>query len=148
MNLVGERQHREKFVPLVIRKVLLGETVAIHADKTKTQAGKRHYLHCRNMAAALLFLLEQGQVRRDKINIVGEKEYDNLSLAQLIAGFVGKPLKYEMVSWHESRPGHDLRYALDGTKLSAMGFKYPVGFEQSLEKTVRWTLDHPHWLGL
>ncbi len=52
----------------------------------------------------------------------------------------------EVVDFHSSRPGHDLRYALDGTKLKKMGFDYPKTFEQSLEKTVHWYLEHPEWL--
>lgn len=146
MNLIGERQHPEKFIPKVIRKVLTGEVIQIHADPTRTRAGSRFYLHCRNLADALLFILRQGQIKRDKINIVGEKEIDNLSLALLIADLIGKPLKYEMVDFHSSRPGHDLRYALDGSKLSSLGWQPPVNFEQSLIKTVRWIVDHPRWL--
>jgi dTDP-glucose 4,6-dehydratase len=147
MNLFGERQHPEKFIPKVVRSVVLGETVPIHADSTRTQAGVRSYIHCRNMAAALLFLL-RSRWARDKVNIVGEREVDNLSLAQMIAAIVGKPLAYEMVDFHSSRPGHDLRYALDGSKLRDLGWEFPRTFEESLEKTVRWMLDRPDWLGL
>lgn len=145
MNLFGERQNAEKFIPLVIRKVLRGETVTIHADRTKTQAGKRHYIHCRNMADALLFLLRL-EWKREKVNIVGEREVDNLTLARTIADILGKPLKYEMVDFHSSRPGHDLRYALDGSKLAGMGWEMPVDFNKSLERTVEWTLKHPEWI--
>jgi dTDP-glucose 4,6-dehydratase len=99
------------------------------------------------MAAALLFLL-RSKWSRDKVNIVGEREVDNLSLAQMIAEIVGKPLAYEMVDFHSSRPGHDLRYALDGSKLRDLGWEFPRTFEESLEKTVRWMLDRPDWLGL
>lgn len=145
MNLFGERQNKEKFIPLVIHKILNHEIVTIHADKTKTKAGQRHYIHCRNMADALLFLLGKSW-KRDKVNIVGEKEVDNLTLAQMIAAFVGQPLFYEMVDFHSSRPGHDLRYALDGSKLEGLGWKQPKNFEESLRKTVEWTLAHPEWL--
>ena len=57
-----------------------------------------------------------------------------------------KPLKYEMVAFHATRPGHDMRYALDGTHLAKEGFSFPVAFEESLRKVVRWTMDHPEWL--
>jgi dTDP-glucose 4,6-dehydratase len=144
MNLFGERQHPEKFIPKVIRSVLSGTTVPIHADKTKTHAGKRSYIHCRNMAAALLFLL-QTEWQRDKVNIVGEKEVDNLEMAKMIAKIIGKPLIYEMVDFHSSRPGHDLRYALDGTKLMKLGWEHPKTFEESLKNTVLWTLQRPEW---
>lgn len=147
MNLFGERQHPEKFIPKVIRAVMRGETVYIHADRSLTVSGSRFWIHARNAAQAVLFLLEQGSVR-DKYNIVGEKEVSNLEMAEFIAKALGKELKYEMVDFHSSRPGHDLRYGLDGTKLKEMGFGYPKSFEQSLEKTIQWTLENPKWLEL
>jgi len=145
MNAFGERQHPEKFIPLVIRKVLNGETVTIHADSTKTNAGSRFYIHCRNIASAIDFLLKNSQVG-EKYNIVGEKEVNNLELAQFISRVVGKPLKYEMVDFHSSRPGHDLRYALDGTRMKDMGWRLPLTFENSLEKTIKWILNHKNWI--
>jgi len=129
----------------VIKSVLKGETITIHSNKDRTKAGSRFYIHARNVAEAMMFLLKNYK-DGDKYNIVGEEEVDNLTLAQSIASVIGKPLKYEMVDFHSSRPGHDLRYALDGTKLKEMGFEYPKTFEQSLEKTINWYLDHPEWL--
>lgn len=145
MNLFGERQHPEKFIPLVIRKVLAGETITIHASPDKTQAGSRFYLHCRNWATAAEFLLTRA-VPRECYNVVGEQEVDNLKMAQFIATTLGKPLLYEMVDFHSSRPGHDLRYSLDGGKMAAMGWTPPVGFWDSLRKTVLWYVDNPRWL--
>jgi dTDP-glucose 4,6-dehydratase len=147
MNAFGERQHPEKFIPMIIKKVLLGEDMIIHADATKTRPGSRFYIHCRNIASAIDFLLKNGE-SRDKYNIVGEKEVNNLEMAQFIADVIGKPLKYELVDFHSSRPGHDLRYALDGTKMSNMGWDVPVSFEDSLEKTVNWMLERKQWIGL
>ena len=150
MNLIGERQHMEKFVPLCMRAILTGNTIKIHADKSKTIPGSRFYLHCRNAAAALEFLFRKSKrwENRQRYNIVGDKEIDNLQLAQLVAKIMDKPLKYELVSWHASRPGHDLRYALSGSKLKSLGFEFPVGFEESLRRTIRWTLEHKEWIGL
>lgn len=149
MNVFGERQHPEKFIPMTVRKVLKGQTVTIHADSTKTKAGSRFYIHARNVAAAIMFLLDHAKFR-ERYNIVGEKEVNNLELAKFIAKVVGKPLKYEMVDFHSSRPGHDLRYALDGTKLKKMGLRYPKTFEQSLRKTIEWTLSpkNKRWLDI
>ncbi|MFH1770161.1 MAG: GDP-mannose 4,6-dehydratase [archaeon] len=153
MNVIGERQHPEKFVPMVIKRALSGEVVTIHSNKEKTKAGSRFYIHGRNVADAVLFILQNTDETLDnidaskgKFNIVGEIELDNLELAQMIAKAVGKPLKYEMVDFHSSRPGHDLRYALDGSKLAKIGWKPPVDFEASLKKTVDWTLKNRRWL--
>jgi len=145
MNVFGERQHAEKFVPLIIRKVLSGETMTIHSDPTKTISGTRFYIHARNVASAVMFLLEKGEVR-DKYNVVGEKEMSNLDMAKFVSFVLGKELKYEMVDFHSSRPGHDLRYALDGSKMKAMGWDIPVKFEDSLRKTIEWTLENRRWL--
>ena len=84
--------------------------------------------------------------QREKYNIVGEKEVDNLQLAQLIAEYVGKPLNYELVDFHSSRPGHDLRYSLDGEKMRSIGWELPVNFEKSLGSVVHWTLNNKSWL--
>lgn len=145
MNAFGERQHPEKFIPMTIKKILKGEEVIIHSDSTKTKSGSRYYIHCRNIAKAIHFLLENFE-QREKYNIVGEKEVTNLELAQKIAETLGKPLKYKMVDFHSSRPGHDLRYALDGNKLKKMGWEVPMSFEDSLKSTVNWTLKNPKWL--
>ena len=146
MNVFGERQHPEKFIPMAIRKILAGETLTIHANKDKTKAGTRFYIHARNVCKALLFLTQNSSSPGNKYNIVGEREVNNLELAQMIARVIGKELKYEMVDFHSSRPGHDLRYALDGTKLKSLGFQYPKNFEQSLTKAVQWYLKRQDWL--
>lgn len=145
MNLFGERQHPEKFIPLCIRKILANEMIDIHGTPDGKYSGSRFYIHARNMAAAVHWLLFNYE-QREKYNIVGEKELTNLNLAQIIADILGKELKYRIVNFHESRPGHDLRYALDGSKLESMGFKIPVSIENSLKKTVEWTLNNPKWL--
>jgi len=162
MNIFGERQSPEKFIPLIMNKVLNGEKLFIHADKSKTQAGKRHYLHARNICAAVVWILENGKMldgsgKQGRYNIVGEVEMDNRALAELVAsitndwlqehGLPRQELDYELVDFHSSRPGHDLRYALDGSLLAADGFAYPIDFENSLRKMIYWTLDRKEqWL--
>lgn len=145
MNAFGERQHVEKFIPLCIKKVLNDELVYIHSYPDKKESGTRFYIHARNIASAVLFLINNGKIG-EKYNIAGEKEVSNLDLAKLIAEFAGKELKYEMIDFHSSRPGHDLRYGLDGTKLNEMGWTPRFKFKDSLEKTVKWTLDNLEWL--
>jgi len=144
MNAIGEYQHREKYLPLCINKILSGELLSIHTDP-EGNPGTRFYIHARNIADILLFIVEKGDVG-DKYNIVGQKELSNLELPQLISHIIGKPLNYELVDFHSSRPGHDLRYALVDTKLKVMGWEYKVGFRESLEKTIRWYLNNPRWL--
>nr|BFD69141.1 dTDP-glucose 4,6-dehydratase [Bdellovibrio sp. HAGR004] len=145
MNIFGERQHPEKFIPLVINRVLSGNKILIHSDANKKIPGSRFWIHARNVAAAVVFLMDKAATQ-DKYNIVGEREVNNLEMAQFIAKVIGKPLNYELVDFHTSRPGHDLRYGLDGQKMFDMGWRLPLNFEHSLEKTVLWFLKNPQWL--
>lgn len=145
MNVYGYRQHPEKFIPSTIRKVRDGQKVIIHADPTRTKAGTRFYIDARHVADAVLFVEREGR-SGEKYNIVGEREVDNLTLARMIAEAVGKPLDYEMVDFHSSRPGHDLRYGLCGDRLKEMGWEPQDTFEGSLRDVVEWTLAHPEWL--
>ena len=145
MNIFGERQYPEKFIPKVIKAVLAGEKVFIHADPTRTKPGSRFWIHARNVADAILFLLKRAQYR-EKYNIVGEQEVNNLELAEFIADMIGRPLHYELVDFHSSRPGHDLRYALDGLKLASLGWSVPMSLKGSLSKTIHWTLENRRWL--
>lgn len=145
MNAFGERQHVEKFIPLCVKKISNNEKIYIHSYPDKKTSGTRFYIHGRNIASAVLFLIKNGQIG-EKYNISGEKEVSNLEMAQMIAKFMNKELNYEMVDFHSDRPGHDLRYGLNGDKLFNMGFKLPLNFEESLKNTVEWTLKNPKWL--
>jgi dTDP-glucose 4,6-dehydratase len=145
MNAFGERQHVEKFIPLCIKKLMNDELIHIHSYPDKIKSGTRFYIHSQNIASAVYFLINNGKIG-EKYNITGEKEVSNLELAQLIAKIMGKELKYEMIDFHCSRPGHDLRYGLDGSKLFELGWKPKFNFEESLEKCVKWTLNNLEWL--
>lgn len=159
MNLIGERQDPEKFVPKVIKSVAEGATLPVHGRPG--DIGTRHYLHARNLADALVFLLRSGPPplfpahaargkrtaeRPDRWNVVGPDRIDNLTLAGMISEIMRKPLGYKLVDFHSARPGHDAHYGLDPAKLTAAGWKPPVPFAESLQRTVHWTLAHPHWM--
>jgi dTDP-glucose 4,6-dehydratase len=147
MNIFGERQHPEKFIPMVIRRTLSGEEILVHANPEQTRSGSRFYIHARNVASAVLFLLENGRAR-DKYNIVGEEEVSNLDMVKTIGQILDRKPNYRLVDFHSSRPGHDLRYALDGTKMREMGWSIPKSFRTSLEVTVKWVVDpaNQKWL--
>ena len=145
MNAFGERQHVEKFIPMTIKNIIHDREILIHSYPDKKRAGSRFYIHARNIAHAILFLIEKGVIG-EKYNVVGEKEVDNLEMAKFIAQEIGKPLKYKMVDFHSKRPGHDLRYALSGDKMDSLGWKLPVNFEDALRKTIQWTIRHQEWL--
>jgi len=155
MNLIGERQDTEKFIPSTIAKVHRNETVTIHGNKQ--EIGSRFYLHARNHADALLFLTRNQTPtmferhvndKPDRFNVRGEREVNNLEMARMVADIMGKPLRYELLDFHNDkvRSGHDPRYALDDTKLRTMGWTPPMPLYDSLEKAVKWTLANKEWL--
>ena len=156
MNVFGERQNPEKFIPMVIKKVRDGDKVTVHSNPEKTVAGSRHYIHAEDVANALLFLFNFNLtslkpdftgMKCQKFNIVGKDEIDNLSLAQFIAKVQNKNLNYEMVDFHSQRPGHDLRYALDGEKMKKMGWEPESAYDR-LEDVVNWSLENDRWLSI
>lgn len=154
MNIFGEMQDPEKFVPITISKLMRGESVPVHTAPDLSTSGSRYYLHARNLASAWLFLSKHpGYIQTypeqdvpQRFNIVGNREVFNVEMVELIADILGVPARWVPKNFHESRPGHDLRYALDGTKLSEQLWVPPVNFEESLRKTVEWTVDHKEWL--
>lgn len=154
MNNFGEMQDPEKYIPMLIKKINKGEQVDIHGDANSI--GSRFYLHARNHADALLFIINNlqvvkyqdsdGIIKPSRFNIVGNEEVDNLQMAEMIAEIQGKALDFRLVDFHKTRPGHDRRYALDGSKLFNLGWKMPVDFKTSLRTTVEWTLEKPEWM--
>lgn len=152
MNIFGEMQDSEKMLPKTIRALLRGEPVTVHTAADGTP-GSRFYLHARNLADAWLWLarthtagLYPAADVPIRYNIVGEREVDNLQLVHAVADILDVKPRIETVDFHTSRPGHDLRYALDGSKIAAAGWKAPLSFDESLERTVRWTAKHREWL--
>ena len=145
MNVFGERQYVEKYIPSCMKRIMNDEVVHIHCYPGCEKAGTRFYIHAQQVANAVMFLIEKAVIG-EKYNITGEQEVDNLELAQMIAFFMGKELKYEMTDFHSTRPGHDLRYGLDGQKLSLMGWKPNISFCETLKGVVEWTMQHIKWL--
>lgn len=179
MNIIGEMQDSEKFLPMIIRSLRDGRALTVHTAPDGTP-GSRFYLHARNLADAWLYLthrytesLDVGTIaepgltitagppqyaegaftRPDRFHIVGEREVNNVELVHMVGSVMGLDEDtvddlIQPVSFHASRPGHDLRYALDGTKMAGLGWSAPVPLGKSLERTVNWTLAHPQWLAL
>ena len=154
MNVFGERQHPEKYIPMCIKNIRDDKTVTIHSDSTRTIPGSRHYIHAEDVASAILFLLNYegtfeptwGNAKCPKFNIVGSEELNNLELAQIIANAQGKKLNYELVDFHSSRPGHDLRYALDGNKMKDLGWVPSKSVKERVAEVVEWTLENERWI--
>ena len=149
MNVIGERQHYEKFVPRVVRAVLRGEEILIHTDPKTGKPGSRNYLHCRDVADASMFLLERGEVR-EKYNIAGDEDISNLDVALRVAEILGKELRYREVNPVDVRPGFDVRYGLCGERMADMGWKPVHNFDYNICSVVAWMVrpENIHWLHL
>jgi dTDP-glucose 4,6-dehydratase len=82
-----------------------------------------------------------------KFNIVGKEEVDNLTLATMIAEALGREhFKYELVDFHSARPGHDLRYALSGERLMALGWWPKKSVRDRINEVVDWSVNNPAWM--
>ena len=142
MNVYTENQDWEKFIPLCVNKIMKGGELTIHAYPGATKAGSRFYIHADSVAEAVNFIMNKPvglypeTDKPDRYNIVGDVEMDNLSLAKVISCVLQKPLNYKLVDFHSSRPGHDTRYALDGTKLAQAGWSPTKNFDVKIEETV------------
>ena len=89
-----------------------------------------------------------GGAKCPKFNIVGSEELNNLELAQIIANCQNKELKYEMVDFHSSRPGHDLRYSLSGEKMKKLGWQPSIKLTERIKQVVEWSLNNQNWIEL
>lgn len=155
MNNFGELQQLSKY-PVMIQKALANdEEITIHS--IGSEIGSRSYIHSRNFADALLFLIknvkphihEPGKVDRpDRFHIAGDKQVDNLELVKLIAKLMGKEdtFKYKLVDVHSTRPGHDPHYGLKAEKIKELGWSSPLSFEESLKNTIQWQTEHKEWI--
>ena len=144
MNAFGERQHTEKFIPMCVKKLLNNEPIKIHTYPDGTTPGSRFYIHSRNIASAVLHLIDNGTIG-ENYN-VGGTEVDNLQLANLIGKYMNVTPNIIFVPEDDNRPGHDLRYGLDDSKIRNSGWVCPHTFEKSLEKTISWTIENKKWI--
>lgn len=153
MNNFGEMQSASKYPVIIQKKIALDEEITIHGDENGI--GSRSYIHSRNFSDAIIFILKnttphlhQSSVidKPDRYHIAGDKQVDNLELAQMIAHIMKKELKYKIVDFHKTRPGHDKHYGLNDSKIKVLGWKSPVSFEESLKNTVEWQMDNDNWI--
>lgn len=154
MNNFGEMQAPSKFPAMIQTCIEKGETIKVHSAKNG-EIGTRYYIHSRNTADAILFILKNikpiihsdGEIDRPiRLNIVGDKQVSNLELVEIISKLMDKPAKTEMVYFHDDNPGHDLHYGLDGEALKKLGWKSPQSFEESMKNTIEWQQRNNEWL--
>lgn len=154
MNNFGEMQQASKYPVMVQKAVANGEELTIHGGENG-EIGSRSYIHSQNFSNALIYIIKNfpphvhvpGKVDKpDRYHIAGDKQVDNLELAKLIAGLMGKELNYKIVDFHKTRPGHDPHYGLNADKIKQLGWESPVSFEESLKNTIAWQSEHKEWI--
>lgn len=154
MNNFGEMQAPSKFPAMIQSKIESDQDIMVHAAQSG-EIGTRYYLHSRNAADAILFILNSvkpilhvpGHIDRPmRLNIVGDKQISNLELVNIIADLMGAKPMIELSYFHDHNPGHDLHYGLNGEKMKELGWKSPLSFEESMKNTIEWSKRNPEWM--
>tara|TARA_R110000851_G_scaffold52690_11_gene125368 strand:+ start:652 stop:1683 length:1032 start_codon:yes stop_codon:yes gene_type:complete len=154
MNVIGEMQDPEKFLPLAIKRIQAGEPMTLFGEKDGKTTSRRVWLDAKNMAAALVHIIDkvkptlctEAESRPDRFHVIGETELSVGELAQKVADKLDRPLKKKIVQGDKIRPGYDRRYALVDNNLKATGFSPPFTFDQTLDRIIGWVQANPHWV--
>ena len=138
-NNYGPYQFPEKLIPLMISKALKNEPLPVYGDGKNV----RDWLHVEDHCRAIDLILHRGRVG-DVYNIGGRNERTNLDVVKTILGLLKK--SESLITYIEDRPGHDLRYAIDATKIETeLGWVPAYQFETGMLQTVEWYLNHREW---
>lgn len=141
-NNYGPWQHPQKAMPTFVRKAMNNESLPVYGDGQH----KRMWLHVTDHCRAILLLLDKG-VKGNIYHVAGEVELANIDLAKKILGILGKPesLITFIDDWN-IRPGHDRRYALDSSKIRALGWTPKYSLDEGIAETVKWYVDNKAWV--
>lgn len=149
-NNYGPCQFPEKLIPLLINNVRHGKPVPVYGRGENV----RDWLYVEDHARAIDLVFHRGRTG-ETYNIGGENEWKNIDVVKLVIrtvdGVLGNPqgTSERLISYVTDRAGHDLRYAIDSTKLrNELGWAPSLRFEEGIEKTVRWYLENQEWLNL
>lgn len=147
-NNYGPNQFPEKLIPLAIRNILQMKPIPIYGKGENV----RDWLFVKDHAAAIDLIYRQGATGRT-YNIGGLNEWTNIDLIRLLCEIMDRKLDREpgtsasLITYVKDRAGHDLRYAIDSTRISEeLGWKPSLTFEQGLELTVDWYLENQEWM--
>lgn len=147
-NNYGPYQFPEKLIPLFINNIRYNKPLPVYGKGVNV----RDWLYVEDHARAIDLIFHQGRVA-DTYNIGGFNEWKNIDLIHVIIKTVDRLLgrregaSLGLITYVTDRAGHDLRYAIDSTKLkNELGWEPSLQFEEGIEKTVRWYLDNQEWL--
>ncbi len=147
-NNYGPNQFPEKLIPLFINNILNNKPLPVYGDGNYT----RDWLYVIDHAIAIDLVFHQGKIK-ETYNIGGFNEWTNIDLVKLLCAQMDKKLQKnpgtseKLITYVKDRPGHDLRYAIDASKISKeLGWKPSVTFEEGLKLTIDWYLNNDIWL--
>lgn len=139
-NNYGPYHFPEKLIPLMIQKALRNENLPVYG----TGENVRDWLYVEDHCDAIDLIVRNGR-DGEVYNIGGHNERTNLEVVKTILKTLGKP--ESLITYVKDRPGHDLRYAMDPTKIEKeLGWKPKHNFDTGIEVTIRWNLEHQEWL--
>jgi dTDP-glucose 4,6-dehydratase len=147
-NNYGPNHFPEKLIPLMIHNILQQKPLPVYGKGENV----RDWLFVEDHATAIDTIFHKGNAG-EVYNIGGNNEWKNIDLVHLLCGIMDKKLKRaegesaKLITYVTDRPGHDLRYAINASKLmTKLGWRPSVTFEVGLEKTVDWYLSNQQWL--
>ncbi|MCY1504183.1 dTDP-glucose 4,6-dehydratase [compost metagenome] len=147
-NNYGPNHFPEKLIPLFINNIINNKSLPVYGDGNYT----RDWLFVEDHAVAIDLVFHEGK-NHETYNIGGFNEWKNIDLVKLLCKIMdsklGRPegTSEKLITYVKDRPGHDLRYAIDASKINKeLGWKPSVTFEQGLEKTIGWYLSNEDWL--
>ena len=149
-NNYGPYQFPEKLIPLMTLAALEGKPLPVYGKGDQV----RDWLFVEDHARALDLILAEGEIGETYM-VGGRGERTNLEVVQSICDIVdevapraGVGPRRELITYVEDRPGHDVRYAIDASKIErTLGWRPETSFEAGLERTVRWYLEREDWWG-
>ncbi|MFH1229160.1 MAG: dTDP-glucose 4,6-dehydratase [Candidatus Aenigmatarchaeota archaeon] len=137
-NNYGPNQHPEKFIPKSIVYSIIGKKIPIYGSGENV----RDWLYVEDNCEAIETVLQKGELG-EVYNIAGKQELQNIFIVNAILRALGKG--EETIEFVKDRPGHDLRYSLDISKIEKLGWKPKVNFQEGIERTVSWYRDNRKW---
>tara|TARA_R110002049_G_scaffold292252_1_gene476616 strand:- start:12990 stop:14024 length:1035 start_codon:yes stop_codon:yes gene_type:complete len=147
-NNYGPNQFPEKLIPLFINNIINNKAIPVYGNGNYT----RDWLYVKDHAVAIDLVFHKGK-HKETYNIGGFNEWKNIDLVKLLCEQMDDKLEREkgtsvkLITYVKDRPGHDLRYAIDASKINKeLGWKPSVTFEEGLEKTINWYISNEDWL--
>ena len=147
-NNYGQNQFPEKLIPLFINNILNDKPLPVYGDGYYT----RDWLYVIDHAIAIDLVFHKG-ISNETYNIGGFNEWKNIDLVKLLCNLMDEKLNRnsgiskKLITYVKDRPGHDLRYAIDASKINKeLGWSPSVTFEEGLSKTIDWYLNNTDWL--